>query len=345
MTIDCSHAERCAPVAWSVGGQYLADAVTGRTDAQRTLGELVRVNAFVQRQQGNPLSYRYHPLLRAVLQAELNNSPDVDAAELRRITAEWHNSHGHYDEAAQLTVTSGDWSMASSLIVNNLGIARLLTWPYGFSLAKLFHHPPRARFNPQTSVVRAALALAACDTDAAALCLSQARAGIQERAPTASAATDLSIAVVQVALAHACSKWADVLVWAKKAEAIFASQSPDHQDGLSELRAVILWYKDAALLSAADLTAAAAHLRTGATVADRIHATQLRMNCLGQLALRETLTGSQRHAAELAMTVTRLAEQFSVPVQFLPAAAEVALAWVSAQDSDLVGSHLLCGVD
>lgn len=37
--------------------------------------------------------------------------------------------------------------------------------------------------------------------------------------------------------------------------------------------------------------------------------------------------------------MTRLAEQFSVPVQFLPAAAEVALAWVSAQDSDLVAAH------
>jgi LuxR family maltose regulon positive regulatory protein len=63
------------------------------------------------------------------------------------------------------------------------------------------------------------------------------------------------------------------------------------------------------------------------------------MNCLGQLALLEILTGNRRHAAELATTVTRLAEQFSVPVQFLPAAAEVALAWVSAQDSDLVAAH------
>ena len=87
------------------------------------------------------------------------------------------------------------------------------------------------------------------------------------------------------------------------------------------------------------LTAAAAHLRTGATVADRIHATLVRMNCLGQLALLEILTGSPRHAAELPTTVTRLAEQFSVPVPFLPAAAEVAFAWVSAQDSDLVAAH------
>ena len=130
------------------GWRNLADAVTRAHGRAAHLGELVRVNAFVQRQRGSPLSYRYHPSLRAVRQAELNNSPDVDAAELRRITAEWHNSHGHYDEAAQLTVTSGDWSMASSLIVNNLGIARLLTWPYGFSLAKLFHHAPRARSMP-----------------------------------------------------------------------------------------------------------------------------------------------------------------------------------------------------
>ncbi len=192
----------------------LADAVTSRTDAQVPLSELVRVNVFVQRQQGNPLSYRYHPVLRAVLQAELNNSSDVYVAELQRIGAEWLNAHGHYDEALRLAVTSGDWSTASSLIVNNLGIARLLTWPNGCSPAKMFHLASRTRSSPQTSVVCAGLA---CDTDAAALCLSQAREGIQEHAPTAGAATDLSIAVVQVALAHACGKWADALVWAKEA--------------------------------------------------------------------------------------------------------------------------------
>ena len=337
MTIDCPGTMRTSVL--ERGWPQLADAVTWRTDAQRTLGELVRVNAFVQQQQGNPLSYRYHPVLRAVLQAELNNSSNVDVADLQRIGAEWLNAHGHYDEALRLAVKSGDWSTASSLIVSNLGIARLLTWPNGCSLAKVFHLASRTRFNLQTSVVCAGLALAACDTNAAALCLSQARAGIQERAPTAGAATDLSIAVDQVALAHACGKWPDVLVWAKEAEAMLASQSPNYQDGLSELRAVILWHKGAALLWAGDLTAAAAHLRTGAAVADRIHATPVRMNCLGQLALLETLTGNPGRAAELATTVTRLAEQFSVPAQFLPAAAEVAFAWVSAQYSDLVAAR------
>ena len=94
--------------------------------------------------------------------------------------------------------------------------------------------------------------LAACDTNAAALCLSQARAGIQERAPTAGAATDLSIAVVQVALAHACGKWADVLVWAKEARGHARQPAPDYQDGLSELRAVILWHKGTALIWTGD---------------------------------------------------------------------------------------------
>lgn len=199
----------CRPAAATTRRRgYLAH---GRAGTPQRVSQSERIRATPA---GQSPVLRYPPVLRAVLQAELNNSSDVYVAELQRIGAEWLNAHGHYDEALRLAVTSGDWSTASSLIVNNLGIARLLTWPNGCSPAKMFHLASRTRSSPQTSVVCAGLA---CDTDAAALCLSQAREGIQEHAPTAGAATDLSIAVVQVALAHACGKWADALVWAKEA--------------------------------------------------------------------------------------------------------------------------------
>ena len=216
------------------------------------------MNAFVQRQQGSPLSYRYHPLLRAVLQAELNNSPDVDAAELRRITAEWHNSHGHNDEAAQLTVTSGDWSMASSLIVNNLGIARLPTWPYGFSLAKLFHHAPRG--DPCRKPARRARRSRwrRATPTRPHRCLSQAREGIQERAPERQCQHRPLDRSIRSRWRTRAASGQMFSFGRREAEGALANQFPDYRDGLSELRAVILWHKGTALIWTGDFTAAAA---------------------------------------------------------------------------------------
>src|SRR5262249_21381402 len=151
----------------------------------------------------------------------------------------------HRGEAVRLAMTAGDWSSASSIIVEDLAIARLLIGPSD-RVHELFLAAPLAKANPQVSIVRAALALAASDLEAANMSLVEARALTgQGKSPTS--ATELAGAVVAVALARAREDWADVLVRAEEAERLLVGQSADHSARVLELRAVIQWHKGIAL--------------------------------------------------------------------------------------------------
>jgi LuxR family maltose regulon positive regulatory protein len=66
----------------------LADALTGRDDAEQTLDRLDRANAFVER-VGSSHWYRLHPLFAEVLRAHLRRRQPGLEPELRRRAARW----------------------------------------------------------------------------------------------------------------------------------------------------------------------------------------------------------------------------------------------------------------
>lgn len=87
----------------------LARALTGRSDSRRVLDDLVASNSLAVRLSDRPDLYRYHPLLRELLQDRmLAENPD-SAAELHRKAAQWYADTGDAVGALRHLASAGDW--------------------------------------------------------------------------------------------------------------------------------------------------------------------------------------------------------------------------------------------
>ncbi len=100
----------------------LCDAVLERHDSAQMLQELERQNLFVVALDHQRRWYRYHHLLREMLQAELERlEPDLVPA-LNRRAAVWCNANGQPEAAIEYSATAGDTADVAKL-VGALGFA------------------------------------------------------------------------------------------------------------------------------------------------------------------------------------------------------------------------------
>lgn len=120
----------------------LVEALTGRHDGARMLGELEQANAFVVYCGGGHGWYRYRHLLRRAMRAELvRRAPDRIAA-LHAAAAAWHSRNGLPAEALRHALAAGDWDGASVLLVRHW--RELLTGSGQVSAAASTPAPPEA---------------------------------------------------------------------------------------------------------------------------------------------------------------------------------------------------------
>jgi ATP/maltotriose-dependent transcriptional regulator MalT/DNA-binding SARP family transcriptional activator len=96
----------------------MAAALTGHPDAAQLLRELVRRNFFTSEHPGVEPRYRYHPLFREFLLAELRRScPQEEVDALRRRAAEFAVQSGNIEDAVQQWTDAGAWdAMAAHLV-------------------------------------------------------------------------------------------------------------------------------------------------------------------------------------------------------------------------------------
>lgn len=103
----------------------LCDAVTGRTDSERILRDLERVNLFLLPFDGNELWYRYHPLfaeaLRYEAQRRLNDETRCACFERASI---WYERHGLLTEAIEMALAATAFTRAAALIEQITGPQR-----------------------------------------------------------------------------------------------------------------------------------------------------------------------------------------------------------------------------
>jgi LuxR family transcriptional regulator, maltose regulon positive regulatory protein len=86
----------------------LAEALTGEPAAGRMLDQLSKTNGLVQ--AVHPESeYRYHPMLRAVLNSALRRELPDEVPDLLRQVARWHADHGDVLRAEEAAADTGDW--------------------------------------------------------------------------------------------------------------------------------------------------------------------------------------------------------------------------------------------
>jgi LuxR family maltose regulon positive regulatory protein len=138
----------------------LVSRLSGRPNGSRILAGLARGNAFVEQSPGAPGGYRIHPLFREMLQAQLGFTAPHELTRLHRLAAAWYAETGHAIDGLRHAIAAEDWSFATSLLVDEMLVGRLLAGTAEFTLQGLDGVPPNLP-GAEAAVVRAATAISA----------------------------------------------------------------------------------------------------------------------------------------------------------------------------------------
>lgn len=172
----------------------LADALTGRDDAERTLAELAGANAFLE-QVGASSWYRLHPLFAEVLHAHLRQRRPGLEPRLRARAARWLAGTGRLTEAVVQAAAAGDWQFAAGQLVDRLALGRLFTGLETERLRGAFAAMPTGLPGPAPALVAAACRLTEQDLAGCTAALRRADAYVTD---ASGPATRLGLAFVRV---------------------------------------------------------------------------------------------------------------------------------------------------
>ncbi|RLK12031.1 LuxR family maltose regulon positive regulatory protein [Micromonospora sp. M71_S20] len=95
----------------------LADALTGRGDAEQTLAGLAGDGGLLRRDDSRPPWYRCPPLLADLLHAELGRLPADELRDLHLRAAGWYADNGRPAEGLRHALAGGDHDRAAALFV------------------------------------------------------------------------------------------------------------------------------------------------------------------------------------------------------------------------------------
>ena len=220
----------------------LARELTGDPGAARLLEQLSRECGLVQPAWPDSPEYRYHPMLRDVLFADLCRELPDEVPVLQSRVARWHAARGDVLAAVQAAAGVGDWEFGLQLL-REAGPAVLLS-PAGPALAAALAAVPPGRMaaDAMLAVALAAARLWQGDADGALPHLEAAesmlaRAGAESGRP---GETDIWVAALRVlhraAVSVAGPGWLDH-------EWDLASQAHTDPRGAPEHRALgVLWF-------------------------------------------------------------------------------------------------------
>ncbi|MFG3554858.1 LuxR C-terminal-related transcriptional regulator [Micromonospora sp. NPDC047557] len=95
----------------------LAEALTGRVDAEQALADLAGAGGLLHREETRPPWYRCDPLLADLLRAELARMPADEVRELHARAADWYASAGRPADGLRHALAGGRWGLAGDLFV------------------------------------------------------------------------------------------------------------------------------------------------------------------------------------------------------------------------------------
>jgi len=296
----------------------LAEALAGPS-ASRDLAALARADVFLE--PVGPGCYRYHPLFRELLRAQLGYEGPADEARLHLRAARWLATHGAVVAAVRQAAAASSWDDACRYVVDCLAVGRLLAEGAGGGL----HHaladlPPEAR-GREAALVRSALAgpapervsLAATADDGWSV--GAQLAGLLLRLRDETSAGDVRAALATV----------------EGGQRLVARLGIEHTH--PEVLALLARGRGAALLHAGRVDDAVEAFRDSAFRAGP-GAEPLASDSLGHLALVAAGRGELRRATRLAQQSLELSAHAPWAAGEGVRAAEVALAWVSTEMGD-----------
>lgn len=307
----------------------------GGRSALRALSLLTRGNAFIEPVPQHAGSYRYHPLFRDLLRAQLAyESPDL-METLQRTTAGWFARQGRTAESVRHLVAIDAWADAAAAVVDDLAVGELLLHSRSNPLVRTMEAIPASVTDPAACVVRAALALASGDLDRFDEELERSTERSDRTEGPHHRAVALAVAVLSVVRARHLEDPDATLILCERAEHLF--EAGDDQPALvrhPELFALVLTAKGSAEAREGRLNQAYDTFASGADAAAGPGAEGLLFECLGQMAVLACFSGHVALASTLATRANEVAEHSGLPVADRPAAAASALAWVCAERVD-----------
>ncbi|WP_139316099.1 LuxR C-terminal-related transcriptional regulator [Cellulosimicrobium sp. CUA-896] len=154
----------------------LASALDAETPAAHLLPALAAADGFVTSSGEDGVWYRYHPLLRQMLEAELGAQDPVALREAHRAAARWYAAHDEPLQALDHAATARDWHLVGDVLVE--GAAAELAGPHREAIAAVLATVPYERLDADVRLHLCAGALAIVDEryDAAREHVARARA-------------------------------------------------------------------------------------------------------------------------------------------------------------------------
>ncbi|MGW7607342.1 LuxR C-terminal-related transcriptional regulator [Streptomyces sp. NPDC054766] len=314
----------------------LANALTGRDDAEPILAGLQHANAFVEA-IGHSW-YRLHPLFAEILRVHLRVRHPGMEPELRRRAARWLSDAGLLAEALPHAAGAGEWELAADRFVDELAIGQLLTGLDAERLDGLFAAMPPDAAGPAACLVRAARELVRHDVDRGLDFLRRAGENLTDEG-AGTAALRLSHALLRVFAARltGSAERAEAAAEDMKAAELFlpAERLEQHP----ELSALMLTDLGSAQLWAGRFDAARTSLSGVAQLDDGPSTAYPRHESLSRLALIDFVCGRPGRAETHARAAVAEAERSGLPPAARTGVAQLVLAAVAIDRDDLAAAQ------
>ncbi|RMB80423.1 LuxR C-terminal-related transcriptional regulator [Streptomyces shenzhenensis] len=316
----------------------LADALTGRSDAERILARLRRENAFVE-----PLGqtwYRLHPLFAEILRAHLRERHPGLETELHRRAARWLSRSGSLTETLAHGCAAGDWEFAARALVDDLAIGRLFTGQGPDDLGTPFARMTAGTDSPARQLVLAARELAGRDLGHGLPRLRHAEELLAD--DTADHVPDrLGCALLEALAARLTGSPGRAERAAGRARDLSRSVPAERLDRHPELLALLLAHVGSARLWAGHVAEARAALAEAVTRPGGAATALPRQDALGHLALIDWLAGRTAGAERKALAALREADRYGLPAPARSAVAGLVLAAVAVERDELDAAQAL----
>ncbi|MFH9330185.1 LuxR C-terminal-related transcriptional regulator [Streptomyces althioticus] len=326
-------------------GPRLANAVTGRADAEAVLARLHRGNAFVQH-VGHGV-YRLHPLFAEILRAHLRMRRPGLEPELHRRAAVCLRTAGALPAALGHGAAADDWEFTASALVDDLALGQFFTGPRADILDALFSRMgPRGGDGPAPEIVRAAARLSRGDLAGGAVRLrrAQERTGRYDGPAdgTDTAAVRMGCALLDALVARLSGAPGRAEDAVREAEALRELLPAELLDRHPEFFALLLDHLGSARLWAGDFAGARTALTRAAATGPGAPATALpREDALARLALLDVLHGRPGRAERTARAALAETERSGIAPPASSGVERVVLAAVAVEREELAQAREL----
>jgi LuxR family transcriptional regulator, maltose regulon positive regulatory protein len=135
----------------------LAQELTGRSDAALLLEQVHSQPGFLHRLAGGRWPYRYHPMFRALLLAELMRASPEEVSRLSARAAAWFSKQGEHVRAAPLALQGQSWEVLSEAVLAGACVA-LATGDWTWVRAEFAQLPLSRREGDLSTLLSAVLA-------------------------------------------------------------------------------------------------------------------------------------------------------------------------------------------